>query len=86
MGFSNLALAVQDHILEIYSIVNIPTEKISKISKKSMYCEENPLTVSRIKAIIFREIKVIIKMSKVLLGRSPGAAISKISNAHLLIF
>ena len=64
IGRSNFALAVQVHILKRYSIVKIPTEKISKITEKSMNCKDNPLIVSKISVTIFREIRVVLKCRK----------------------
>ena len=69
---------MQDQTRRMYSIVKIITEIISKFRKKFLYCE-NEGTVSSIMARIFRKIKLMIKISKILLGVSSGDAVSRIS-------
>jgi len=79
IGCLYLLLEAQDQILKTYSIVKIITENISNILKKWKNRKEMLSIVSKIIAITFKIIKLMIKVSNIRLDESSGEAISNIS-------
>jgi hypothetical protein len=68
----------------MYSKVKTDTEKYSKIQKKAIYLDSSDFIVSKITAMIFRQIKLVIKTSNTLLALSCSVAFSRISYTQTL--
>ena len=86
IGCLYLLLVAQDQTLKTYSIVKIITENISNILKKWKNRKERLSIVSKIIAIIFKIIKLMIKVSNTRLDKSSGEPISNISYTLFLIY
>jgi len=85
IGCLYLLLVAQDQTLKTYSIVKIITEIISNILKKWKNRKERLSIVSKIIAIIFKIIKLMIKVSNIRLDKSSEEPISNISYTLFLI-